>query len=152
MYSRDCAYFSLGGGLEPVFNDSLKPHSSLSIFFLHGPYTHLEGELLDVIETKILRLLPHAIHSHLHQLISSLHGFLGLENSTATVESRWGLGFVYIISLFTLESSIAFSPIILYLYINIYFHHRNNNYVDLHRKNENLTENHTTPMVSEIHQ
>jgi hypothetical protein len=38
-----------------------------------------EGVFWDVIGTKILRLLLHAIHSHLHQLI--LLTFLGLEIS-----------------------------------------------------------------------
>jgi hypothetical protein len=37
-------------------------------------------------------------------------GFLALESSTQTAERRWGLGFVYNISLFTFESSI-FLPI-----------------------------------------
>jgi hypothetical protein len=36
---------------------------------------------------------------------------IGLEISTPTAESRWGLGFVYIISFFTFESSIALSLI-----------------------------------------
>jgi hypothetical protein len=77
--------------------------------------------ILDVIGTKILRLLLHAIHSHIHQLILLLpYGFLGLEISTATAESGWGLGFVYIISLFTFESSIVLSLITLYLYVNMY--------------------------------
>jgi hypothetical protein len=35
-------------------------------------------------------------------------GFMGLDISTATAESRWGLGFVYIITLFTFESSMVF--------------------------------------------
>ncbi len=56
------------------------------------------------------------------------YGFLGLEISTPTAESRWGLGFVYIISLFSLERSIVLSLITLYLYINTSFPHRNNNW------------------------
>jgi hypothetical protein len=35
------------------------------------------------------------------------YGFLGLEISTATAESGWGLVFVYIISLFTYVSLIT---------------------------------------------
>ncbi len=56
------------------------------------------------------------------------YGFLGLEISTPIAESRRGLGFVYIISMFTLERSIVLSPITLYLYINTSFPHRNNNW------------------------
>jgi hypothetical protein len=44
------------------------------------------------------------------------------QSSTARAESGWGLGFVCIISL-----------------------------LEMHGKEENLTENHTAPMVSEIH-
>jgi hypothetical protein len=53
-------------------------------------------------------------------LLPSPHGFLGPEISTATAESGWGLGFVYIISLFTFKSSIVLSIITLclYMYIN----------------------------------
>ncbi len=45
------------------------------------------------------------------------YGFLELENSTATDESGWRLGFAYVISLFTFESSIVLSLIKLYFYI-----------------------------------
>jgi hypothetical protein len=74
--------------------------------------------------------LLHAIHIHLQQLIlppPPRHGFLGLEISTATAESRWGLGFVYILSLFTFQSSIVISLITLFLNIFISFSHRNKN-------------------------
>jgi hypothetical protein len=64
--------------------------------------------------TKILRLLLHAIHSHLHHLIL-LDGFLGLEISTQTAECRWGPGFVYIISLFTFVA--LFFLLLLFIYI-----------------------------------
>ncbi len=59
----------------------------------------------------------HAIHTNLRQLIL-LHpyGFLGLEISTAIAESRYGLGFVYITSLFTFEGCIALSLNTLYLH------------------------------------
>jgi hypothetical protein len=40
--------------------------------------------------------------------------FLGLKISTATAESGWGLGFLYIISFFTFGSSIVLSPFTLY--------------------------------------
>jgi hypothetical protein len=63
-----------------------------------------EGVFWDVIGTKNLRLLLHAIHSHLHQLI--LLTFLGL---------------VCIFSLFTFESSNVLSIITLYLYLNTSF-------------------------------
>ncbi len=63
-----------------------------------------------------LRLLLHAIKSHLLRLILlPPGGFLGLEISTA--ESWWVLGFVYIISLFTFESSIVNSLITYYQYV-----------------------------------
>jgi hypothetical protein len=45
------------------------------------------------------------------------HGFLRLEISRATAESRWGLGFVYIISL--LKSALFFL-LILFIYIKIH--------------------------------
>ncbi len=65
-----------------------------------------ERKFLNVIGTKILRLLLHSVRSHLHQLILlSPLWFLGLEISTSTAESRWGLGFVYIISLFSCSFS-----------------------------------------------
>ncbi len=35
--------------------------------------------------------------------------------------------------------------------MNTSFPLRNNNYIEMHRKEENLTENHTTPMVLEIY-
>jgi hypothetical protein len=70
----------------------------------------------------------------------SPYGFLGLEISTSTAESIWGLGFVYIISLF----SCSFSYFSLFIYK--YFSHRNNN-----RKEENPTENLTIHMVSKIY-
>ncbi len=58
---------------------------------------------------RFLRLLLHAIHSHLYQLIYSPLWFSWTYKiSTATAESRWGLGFIYNISLFTFESSIVF--------------------------------------------
>ncbi len=50
------------------------------------------GVFLDVVGTKILRILLRAIYSHLHQLILLPPlGFLGLEISTATAESGRGL-------------------------------------------------------------
>jgi hypothetical protein len=73
-----------------------------------------EGVFLDVIGTKILRRFLNAFHSHLHQLILLFpYCFLGLDNPTATAKSSWVLGFVYIISLFTFESSIVHSLIAL---------------------------------------
>jgi hypothetical protein len=54
------------------------------------------------------------------------YGFLGLEISTATAESGWRPGFLYINSLFIFESNIVLSLIIiLYLYMNSSFPHRN---------------------------
>jgi hypothetical protein len=47
----------------------------------------------------------------------SPYDFLGLKMSTPTAENRWGLGFVYIFSLFTFESSIVSSLIFLLFYI-----------------------------------
>jgi hypothetical protein len=92
-----------------------------------------EGVFLDIIRTKILRLVLHAIHSHLHQLIYTPpppHGFLELDVSTAIAESRWGLGFVYIISLLILEVSIVISL----FYIKTSFSSRNNNYKFINRR------------------
>jgi hypothetical protein len=63
--------------------------------------------------TKIFRLLLYAI--------------LGREIYTATAESARGLGFVYIFSLISFESSIVISFITLYLYINTSISGRNNN-------------------------
>jgi hypothetical protein len=65
----------------------------------------------------------------------------------ATAESGRGLCFVYIISLFTFESSINISLITIYLYKKyIFFPYKQQ--LEIHRKEANLTENHTTPMVS----
>jgi hypothetical protein len=89
--------------------------------------------------------LLHAIHSH----PPPPHGFLGLEISAATAENRWGLGFVYIISLFTFESSIVLSLISLYVYIKHLFPIET--IIRKLRRRKTLAENHTTPMVSEIY-
>jgi hypothetical protein len=51
----------------------------------------------------------------------------------------------------TFESCIVLSLINIYFYMNTSFPLRNNNYIEMHRKEENLTENHTTPMVLEIY-
>jgi hypothetical protein len=81
--------------------------------------------------------------------LRSPYSFLGLEISTATAESGWGFGFVFIISLFVFHSSIVLSLIILYYYfINTSFHQENKQ-LEMQRKEENLTENHTIPMVSD---
>ncbi len=53
--------------------------------------------------------------------------FLDPEISPPTAENGRGLGFVYIFSLSTFESSIVLYFITLYLYINTSFPHRNNN-------------------------
>jgi hypothetical protein len=58
---------------------------------------------LDVIGTNILRLSQSPPPAKFY----SPYGFLGLEISKATAKRRWRLGFVYIISLFTFESSIV---------------------------------------------
>jgi hypothetical protein len=74
-----------------------------------------EGVFLDVIGTKILILLLHAVHSHLHLWILLPHMvFLDLDFYSATAESWCELGFVYIISLFTFESSIVLSLVTLF--------------------------------------
>ncbi len=64
---------------------------------------------MDVIGTKMLRLLLLDVHIPLHHLIL-VHPpwFRGLEISTAIAESRWGLGAVLIISLFTLKVALSF--------------------------------------------
>jgi hypothetical protein len=59
-------------------------------------------------------------------LFISTSGF-GLEISTATAESEWGLGFVGIISLFTFERSIVRDLFSFYLYISKSSPHKNNN-------------------------
>jgi hypothetical protein len=56
-----------------------------------------------------------------------LYAILRVKIYTATAESAWGLGFVYILSLFSFESNIVISFITLYLYINTSFSSRNNN-------------------------
>jgi hypothetical protein len=96
-----------------------------------------ERVFLDVIETKILRLLPHAIHSRLHKLISAPPpplDFLGLEISTATAKSRVMALLCYIISLFTFESNIVLSLFTFYFYINSYFPNTKNNYKCIRRR------------------
>jgi hypothetical protein len=50
----------------------------------------------------------------------SPQGFLGLEISTATAESGWRLGFVFVIYVFIFESSIVLSLITLYFHTNMY--------------------------------
>ncbi len=47
-------------------------------------------------------------------------GFIGLEISIATAESRWGLGFVFIISFLTFKVAVLFFYFTLYLYIKTY--------------------------------
>ncbi len=114
-------------GLSFDSQSCLSPGSHLKylisiIQLLFSQKSHFSyGKFLDVIGTKILRLLLHCIHSHLHQLILLTPlGFLRLELCTATDESTWELGFVCIISLFTFESSILLSLITIYLTINTY--------------------------------
>jgi hypothetical protein len=54
-----------------------------------------EGAILDVIGTKILRLFaPCYSQSPPQADFTPPNGFLGLEISIATAESRWGLGLV----------------------------------------------------------
>jgi hypothetical protein len=60
------------------------------------------------------------LYSHPPADFTRPYSFLGLEICTPTAELRWRLGFVYIISMFTFESSIVLSDITLYLYINIF--------------------------------
>jgi hypothetical protein len=80
----------------------------------NAPVVHKqEAVFLKVIGTQILRLLLHAIHSHLSPLYISN---LGLEISTATAESGWRLGFVYINSLFTFLSNTVISYYTLFIY------------------------------------
>ncbi len=61
-----------------------------------------------------------------------LYGFLGLEISSATAESGWELGCVYIISMFFL--------FLYFLYNYIFYPQKFQK--GMHRKEENLTENH----------
>ncbi len=68
---------------------------------------------------RFLRLLLHAIHSHLYQLILlSPMVFLDLlyKISTATAESRWGLGFFSISLCLLLKAALFFSYYSLFLY------------------------------------
>jgi hypothetical protein len=71
------------------------------------------------------------------------YGLFGLEISTATAKSGWGLGFVYIISAlskyFPIETTITSAskggkP-------------DRKQQFQVHRKEENLTENHITPIL-----
>ncbi len=72
-----------------------------------------------------------------------LRFFFDLRFLQATAESWRGLCFVYIISLFTFESSIDISLITIYLYKKIHiFPYKQQ--LEMHRKEANLTENHTT--------
>ncbi len=90
--------------------------SMSSSFFPSFSPAFPEGKFLDVSGTKILILLLHALRNHLHQLILlSPLWFIGLEISTSTAESRWGLGFVYIISLFS--CSFSYFSLLIYKYI-----------------------------------
>ncbi len=75
------------------------------------------GGILGRNKDKIWTLLLHAITSHLHQwiLLSPWFSWTWDLYSSSSVESGWGLGFVYMITLFTLESSIILSLITLYL-------------------------------------
>jgi hypothetical protein len=63
--------------------------------------------------------LLHAIQSPPPADFTPPYGFLGLEISTATAESGCGLGFVYIIFLFTYERSIGFL-LLHFIYIKIH--------------------------------
>jgi hypothetical protein len=73
-----------------------------------------EGIFLDVIGTVNLKTFaPCHSQSPSPADFSPPYGFLGLDISNATAESGWRLGFVYIISLFTFERSIALSLITL---------------------------------------
>ncbi len=94
-----------------------------------------EGVFLDVIGTKIL------MNCYIfNQLVYSPYGFIVLEISAQTAESRWELGFVHIISLLTFNNSIVLS-LTLFLRETII---RNAS------KRAVLTENHTHSMVSKI--
>jgi hypothetical protein len=63
-----------------------------------------EGVFLEVIGTKDLKTFaPCYSQSPPPAYFTPPFGLLGLEFSTGTTESRWGLGFVYIIFLFTFE-------------------------------------------------
>ncbi len=61
-----------------------------------------------------------------------------------------GLGFVYIISLFTFESNIVLF-LLLFIYILIHLFPIETIIRNAPQKEENLTENHTIPTVSEIY-
>jgi hypothetical protein len=78
----------------------------------------VEGGFLDVIGTKSKNLktfAPYYSQSPPPADFTPQYGFLGHEISTATTESTWWLGFVYIISLFIVERRIVLSLITLYL-------------------------------------
>jgi hypothetical protein len=81
---------------------------------------------LDVIETKNLGHLLHSIHSHLQQRIL-LPTMVFLDLRFLQQQLKVGFGFVYIISLFTLESNFVLSLVTLYLFIKNIFSFRNNN-------------------------
>jgi hypothetical protein len=61
----------------------------------------------------------------------------------------WELGYVYIISLFTFEICIVLYLITLYLCVNTFFPIETT--IINASKDENLTENHTTPIVLKIY-
>jgi hypothetical protein len=67
-----------------------------------------EGIFLDVIGTINLKTFaPCHSQSPSPADFSPPYGFLGLDISTATAESGWGLGFIYIISSFTFKITVA---------------------------------------------
>jgi hypothetical protein len=68
-----------------------------------------EAVFLDVIGTKLWRLIANHCHLSLPTDFTPppMYGCHGLEISRATAESGWGLGFVFIIFLFTFEGSIV---------------------------------------------
>jgi hypothetical protein len=105
---------------------------------------------LDVIGTKILRLLlPQS--PPLVVYYSPTFGFLGLEDSIAKAESGYkGL------ALFTLSLCLPLKVALFFILLHfIYtfkyiFPYRDNSYKCI-KKDENLTENHTTPIVLNIY-
>jgi hypothetical protein len=89
------------------------------------------------------------LFSHLHRRI--LHPrIVFLDLRFLQQQLKVGVGLALFISLFTIESTIVLSLITLYFYLNTFFPYRKKQ-LGMHREEENLTENHTNPMVSRIH-
>jgi hypothetical protein len=77
------------------------------------------------------------------------YGFLWLENFAATAKIRRGLGFLTLFLCLPLKVALFFLFLLLFIYNYIFSPQKQN--LEMHRKEESLTENNATLMVSEIY-